>query len=347
MTNLEIVRAIATKTTDLVLCTILEVKGSAPRHAGSWMLVGPRGPIAGSVGGGRGESIALAASREKLGSRLPEILEVDMQGTEAEGPAMVCGGTVRVLVEPLSSPAPYEAALGLLQRGERALLVKRLSTGETAVMDGSGQRVAGTLEGTDPAAVRRAIDSGRPHLAAEEGLFFDPLLPSEKLLVLGGGHVGRAVAALSPALGFLVTVADDRPEFLESGRYPAGVATRCGPYTETISAFPFDPSTYVVIVTRGHLCDLECVRAVLGRPYRYAGFIGSRRKVRLLLDQVLSEGFDPARVEALCAPIGLDFGAETPEELGVAIAGELIAVRRGSSSLGALHRDRMARRIAP
>ncbi len=345
--SLEIVRTIASGRTDLALCTILQVKGSAPRHAGSWMLVGPEGLVAGSVGGGRGEAAALAACRGKLGGGRPETLEIEMQGTEAEGPDMVCGGSVRLLVEPLTSAAPYRAVLDLLLGGERALLVKRLSTGETAVMDGSGRVVAGKLERLDPVRARRALESGRAVLAEEEGLFFDPQLPLEKLLVLGGGHVGRAVAALAPGLGFLVTVADERPEYLEPARFPAGVATRCGPFTETLAAFPFDPSTYVVIVTRGHLCDLECVRAVLTKTYRYAGFIGSRRKVRLLIEQVLSEGFDPAKVEALCAPIGLDFGAETPEELAVAITGELIAVRRGAASLDALHQARRARRSAP
>jgi xanthine dehydrogenase accessory factor len=237
--------------------------------------------------------------------------------------------------------------LDLLARGERALLAKRPSTGETAVMDGDGRWVAGTLGGVDPAAARRALDTGHLFLAEGEDYFLDPLFPQEKLLILGGGHVGRALAAIAPGLGFLVTVADERPEFVEPGRFPAGVATRSGSFTEAVAAFPFDPSTYVVIVTRGHLCDLECLRAVLPRTYRYAGFIGSRRKVRLHIDKVLSEGFDPAKVEALCAPIGLDFGAETPAELAVAIAGELIAVRRGAGSLAALHQARRDRRRAP
>jgi xanthine dehydrogenase accessory factor len=314
------------------------------------MLVGPEGLVGGSVGGGRGESIALAACREKLGGGLPEVLEIEMQGLEAEGPDMVCGGTVTILVEPITSVGPYLVALDLLLRGERVLLLKRLSTGETAVMDGNGSWVAGAapraLKGVDPTRARRTLETGRPVLTEDGELFFHPLLPQEKLLILGGGHVGRAVAALAPGLGFLVTVADDRQEFVEPKRFPAGAATRCGSFAETIAAFPFDPSTYVVIVTRGHLCDLECVRAVLAKSYRYTGFIGSRRKVRLLLEQLLAEGFDPVRVEALCAPIGLDFGAETPEELAVAISGELIAVRRGASSLDALHQARRARRNA-
>ena len=345
--SLEIVRALASAGEPRVLCTVLKVKGSAPRHAGSMLLAGPEGLLMGSVGGGRGESMVLAACRENLGGAAPLILEIDMQGLEAEGPAMVCGGTSRILVEPLADAAPYRTALALLERGERIVLVKRLATGEAGVMDSACAWAHGRVEGADPAMAARALASGHPVLAEAEGLFFDPVLPREKLLILGGGHVGRALAALAPGLGFLVTVGDDRPEFVEPDRFPAGVAVLCGPFASIAERFAFDPSTYVVIVTRSHLCDLECVRAVLGRPYRYAGFMGSSRKTRLVMGQLASEGFDPRKVEALCAPIGLEIGAETPEELAVAIAGELIAVRRDSTWIQARIPARKARRGTP
>lgn len=324
----------------LALCTVLHVKGSAPRHAGSWMLAGTGGLVAGSVGGGRGEATVLAAVREALGDGKARVLEVEMQGTEAEGPDMVCGGTSRVLVEPLASKAAYADARELLLRGERVLLARRTDTGESAAMDGDGRWTPAAPEGADPEAARRALEHGKPVFVPEPGLFYDPLLPPEKLLILGGGHVGRAVAGVTPALGFAVTVADDRPEFVAPGRFPTEVATLCGPYAEVVGRFPFDASTYVVIVTRGHLADLESLRAVLGQPWRYAGLIGSRRKVRLLTEQVLAEGFDPAKVAAVNAPIGLDVGAETPEELAVSIAGELVAVRRGVPHAGISGRAR-------
>jgi xanthine dehydrogenase accessory factor len=128
------------------------------------------------------------------------------------------------------------------------------------------------------------------------------------------------------------------------GRFPAAVrAVQCG-FAQAVADFPFDCATYAVILTRGHLLDLECVRAVLKRPCRYAGFMGSARKTRLILEQVLKDGCDPARVASLCAPIGLDIGAETPEELAIAILGELVAVRRNAGLLASLQREREARR---
>lgn len=313
----------------LALCTVMQVKGSAPRHPGSWMLAGPGGLVAGSVGGGRGESLVLGVAREALADGKARVLVVEMQGLEAEGPDMVCGGTSRVLVEPLAAKEAYAAARDLLSRGERVVVVRRAATGESAVVDASGAWTPARPDGADETAALRALGHGRPLLDEESGVFYDPLLPPERLLVLGGGHVGRAVAAAAHAVGFAVTVADDRAEFLVPERYPAGVGTRHGAYAEVVDAFPFDAATYVVVVTRGHLADLESLRAVLKKSWRYAGLIGSRRKVRLLTEQVLADGFDPAKVAAVHAPIGLDIGAETPEELAVAIVGELVTVRRG------------------
>jgi xanthine dehydrogenase accessory factor len=345
--SLEILQTIASGRPDLALCTVIQVKGSAPRHVGSKMLSGPEGLIAGSVGGGRGEAATLAACVEAIDTRRPAVLQIEMQGMEAEGPDMVCGGFSRILVEPLSTPAPYRAALGLVVTGERALLVKSVETGETAVLDASGRWVFGELGELDREKALRALESGHATLVDEAGLFFDPVLPREKLLILGGGHVGRALAAITPGLGFAVTVGDERREFLEPERFPAGVETRLGSFTEIVASFPFDLSTYVVIVTRGHLCDLECVRAVLGKPYRYAGFMGSRRKTRLVLEQVLADGFDRAKVDGLYAPIGQEIGAETPEELAVSLAGELIAVRHGAECLAAQRMARREKRGAP
>ena len=293
------------------------------------MLAGAGGLVAGSVGGGGGEAVVLDAAREALADGKARVLEVEKLGTAAEGPEMVCGGTALILVEPLASTAAYAAARDLLSRGERVVVVRRTATGESTVVGAAGSWTPRRLEGADEETAHRALGHGKPLLDEGAGVFYDPLVPPERLLVLGGGHVGRAVAAAAQAVGFAVTIADDRAEFLAPERYPAGVQTRHGGYTEAVDAFPWDASAYAVIVTRGHLADLESLRAVLGKPWRYAGMIGSRRKVRLMLDQAVADGFDPERVAAVNAPIGLDIGAETPEELAVSIVGELIAARRG------------------
>jgi len=326
------------------------VKGSAPRHPGAKMLAGgPGGPM-GTVGGGRGEALALEACRRALETRGGALLTVEMVGSDIAGPDMVCGGTSTMLIECLEDRAPYRAAQERLALGQRVLLVKRIAgagpvTVETALLDQDGRPVLGGPGATE--AARRALADGQAWFDAEAGIFYDPVFPEEKLLILGGGHVSRALAALAPGLGFAVTVVDDRPEMLAEGRFPPGVRTVRSGFRAAVAEFPFDCATYAVIMTRGHLSDLECVRAVLERPCRYAGFMGSARKARLIIEQVLADGADPGRVADLCGPIGLDIDAETPEELAVAVLAELIAVRRNAGILPRLKAEREQRRGGP
>jgi xanthine dehydrogenase accessory factor len=206
-----------------------------------------------------------------------------------------------------------------------------------------GALVHGPAHALDPDALR-ALATGKAQFNEPAGLFYDPLFPEEKLLILGAGHVGRALAGMAPALGFSVTVVDDRPEYLTPERFPGTVRAVLGDFSRAIAEFPFDAATYAVVVTRGHLLDLQCLRALLAQPYRYAGFMGSARKTRFLIDQVLADGQDPVKVASVCAPIGLDIGAETPEELAIAILGELVAVRRNAAILAELQGAREARR---
>jgi len=337
----------------MALATIIDVKGSSPRHPGAKLLLRDGGCL-GTVGGGRGEARALEACRNSLEDRGASLLQVAMVGSDIAGPDQVCGGTSTLLIEHLGEVAPYRMALERLERGERALLVKRIVapapcpaagpvTVAVALLDQVGAPAWGEVP-ADPAAAARALDRGQARFDPEAGVFYDPLCPAEKLLILGAGHVGRALAAIAPALGFAVTVVDDRPEFLVPERFPEGVRTLQSGFGAAIGAFPFDAATYAVVLTRGHHLDLECVRALLRRTWRYAGFMGSARKTRLILDQVLQDGCDPAKVAALWAPIGLDIAGETPEELAVAILAELVAVRRNAGILPGLRLAAAARR---
>ena len=347
--SLEIIRAIAEGGSDLALVTVIDVQGSAPRHPGSKMIVrrtsaggaggAPAAPlvVAGTVGGGKGEARAIAEAGECIRTGASRLLTLEFQGTEITGKDMICGGTSRLLVEHLEDRTPYRLALEKLRSGERTLLVKVLggaaagSRGaiRAALLDQRGALLYGEVFPSVREHAGRALSRGAAALLQEE-VFLDPLFPDERLLVLGGGYVGQAVAWHAARLGFAVTVADDRAEFSAAGRFPPGTRTLCGPYTHTVEEFRFDSATYVVMVTRGHLTDLECARAVLRKSWRYAGFIGSSRKAGLLREQLTRDGFDPARVGQLHSPIGLRIGAETPEELAVSILAEMIAVRRNA-----------------
>ena len=154
-------------------------------------------------------------------------------------------------------------------------------------------------------------------------------IPPECLLIFGGGHVGAALASLASALGFGVTVLEDRPDFLDSARFPPGVTLwNAGPdFSGGLP--PIDSGTYIAIVTRCHRTDLAALRQVAGSPAAYVGLIGSRRKIRVLMERAKAEGVPADALERVHAPIGLPIGACTPGEIAVSIAGEMIGVRRG------------------
>ena len=160
-------------------------------------------------------------------------------------------------------------------------------------------------------------------------ILVEPILPKPVLLIVGGGHVGQAVAREADAVGFEIVVIDDRPEFTAAELFPAAAVTHCGAIDEEVAHFPMAGDTYVVIVTRGHRQDAAALAACLGRPAAYLGMIGSRRKVALMREALVDSGqFPAAEFDRVHAPIGVDLGAVTVPEIAVSIVAQLIAVRR-------------------
>lgn len=157
----------------------------------------------------------------------------------------------------------------------------------------------------------------------------EPVLPPERLLLLGGGHVAQPVCDFAARCGFAVTVVDDRPAFANRERFPTARSVICDAFVPAVEALTPGPYDYVVIVTRGHAHDADCLRAVLrGRFPAYLGMVGSRRRVKAQLDLLAQEGFDPSLLERVCTPIGLPIGSVTPEEIAISILAQVISYRR-------------------
>ncbi len=163
-------------------------------------------------------------------------------------------------------------------------------------------------------------------------LMVDPYLPPPELVILGGGHIALPLAGLGKMLGYRVVVVDDRPDFASPARFPEADRVVCCSFAGVAEKLSFGSRSSVVIVTRGHQHDLDCLRQVIGRPLAYLGMIGSRRRIRLVRRQLVEEGFPEQQLDAVHMPIGLDIGAQTPEEIAVSIAAELIMERRGGSA---------------
>jgi xanthine dehydrogenase accessory factor len=364
--SIEVLKALS-EGAPAVLAVILEAEGSTPRGAGTKMAVFADGRAVGTVGGGKVEFFAIERARILLAAAvaaaaaapgdsgdLAEEYSLDLMGNEVSGDAAICGGRVRLVLELIRDPGPIAEALRAALDGgaARVLVFDPAPKGFSAVLDERGgiawQGSAGTGAPIpiDREAALAAIAGEQARSGESDGRLYDPLVPPDQLLILGAGHVGRALAELAARVGFQVTVVDNRPELADPARFDPSIRVLAGDFGRRIGELPFGPSAYAVVVSPDHRADLECVRAILGREYRYAGFIGSRRKVRMTLAALKEEGFAPERVDALCAPIGLDIGAQTPEEIAVAILAELIAWRRSSPKLPELAAERVVRRNA-
>lgn len=251
----------------------------------------------------------------------------------------------------------YRAIVEAAARGEAAALVTVVSTrGSTPQRVGAKMlvfadgRTVGTIGGgcyEHDAALkaRGALATGRPELlhysladelAADTGLvcggqmevFVEPIRQPARLYIAGAGHVSVELARLAAGIDFAVTVVDDRERFANPERFPAAEVV-VDAIPSWFAARDFPPDGYFVVVTRGHRQDLETVRAVIDRPWRYLGLIGSRAKVLKVCDALASAGIARERLSRLHAPIGLDLGAVTPAEIAVSIAAELVAARSG------------------
>jgi xanthine dehydrogenase accessory factor len=252
----------------------------------------------------------------------------------------------------------FTALADALERGEEVALVTIVAAhGSTPQRVGAKMlvypdgRTVGTIGGgcyeNDAFwKAREAIANRRPmnvkyelndDFAQETGLvcggqmevFIEPVEASPDVYVFGAGHVGYFVAKLAHEVGFRVHVVDDREKFASSERFGEGIDVIVDNIPDWIAAHTLPPTAYAVIVTRGHTHDLDALRALSAAPLRYLGLIGSKAKVRRIFDALQEEGTAPETLKAVHAPIGLDIGAITPQEIAVSIVAELIAAKHG------------------
>lgn len=158
-------------------------------------------------------------------------------------------------------------------------------------------------------------------------VFINILSSEPKLLICGGGHIAIPLAQFARRVGYRVTVLDDRPDFAQPSRFP-DCEVMASEFAEALREMPLDPSTYVVVITRGHEHDVDCLAEILNKETAYVGLIGSRRRVRIVLEVLENAGIPRERLKTVFTPIGIPIGAESPEEIALSIVSELVCVRR-------------------
>ena len=320
---------------------IIRHAGSSPRSTGTRMLVLPGGGIVGTIGGGLLEAEVIQNALQALAEGLPRVCSWNFNASKAGEMGMICGGRVEVLIqvfepEDRSARLRVEELTGCVEERGQAWLATRL-LGDPAASVTVVQRVL--TRAADAESRSRELASLAEERAshqpawvetAGETWLLEPIQSLASVIIFGAGHVSQQLATLTGWLGFRTVILDDRAEFANRERFPlADEIVLLPSFEEAFSRLEIGADSYLVIVTRGHANDLRVVEQALKTGARYIGMIGSRRKTILMFEALKESGFAQADLERVRAPIGLVIGAETPEEIAISIAGELIKARAG------------------
>lgn len=337
---------------DAALAVITRTAGSTPRETGTKMIVTADREIYGTVGGGLGEEIIKRECLKALEIRNSFTHHISLTGDITANEGMICGGTMDVFVDYISKEDEYSRKVltkyvQSVHKNEKPVLV--MSTGikgEAPVTPGrkvvilAGGYLIGDLgsAGLNSLAASAADAAGKnikPGLITAQldntrqvEFFIEPGILNPEVLILGGGHIALPLVSIASLLGFKVTVVDDRQEFANAGRFPGAYRVICDSFEATLERLDIGPGTYTIIVTRGHQHDRDCLRKVITCPAAYIGMIGSRKKIKAVMNQLAEEGIPREKLAAVYSPIGLDIRAETPAEIAVSIMAEVINVYR-------------------
>lgn len=298
----------------IVIATIIEVLGSAPREVGAKMAICQDGSIIGTIGGGAGEAKVIKQAPSVLITGKKQLVEIDLTGTAKKDTQGVCGGKVQVWLEKWSDRSIdlIEEILELFKTGQSAKLIIPFSQDtQPYLID----------EGDFPQKSQNSLLSSTS--------FGETIQPQPILLIIGGGHIGVSLAEIASFSGFQIIVQDDRPKFITPQRFPQALFLSQS-ITETLNSLTTHSKLYVALVTRGYTQDIAALKALLqySISYQYIGVIGSQKRIRMIKQEL-----PIAKLANFYAPIGLDIGALTPEEIAISICSELIKVRRGGTGL--------------
>ncbi len=332
-------------------CRLVETRGSTPQKAGAMMLVFADGTQAGTLGGGCVEAEVKRRALGILASGQPELAKFQLDHDYGWDDGLICGGRMQILIVPLSSPraADYFRHLAeLVDRGAgftETVAMEDLEATSASGADGvqvvpatscflfdeERQWIAALAPSTarPPAWLTDELPfpGARPRPYAQKGVAFLPTRPRCRLLIVGGGHVGQAVAGLAAGLDFDVSVVDDRAEYVTPERFPKAAERIAGKIDDVLPRIEVTPDTYCIIVTRGHNHDEEALFHLANRGARYVGMIGSRRKIKMIFEDLLAAGIPQEALDRVHAPLGIDIGSQTVPEIAVSICAELVAHR--------------------
>jgi xanthine dehydrogenase accessory factor len=335
-----------------VYCAVVETRGSTPQKAGAAMLVFPDGSQRGTLGGGCVEAEVRQRALAAMGSGRPELHTFNLDDNYGWDDGLICGGRMTILAEPVvpDAAAYYRTLRDLMERGQGCTEAVAIAdpghgipAGSRYLFDAGGRLAAQRFPGplSDEVTGHLAPLAKRPQPATHRGIAYLPILARVTLLIVGGGHVGQAVADLAARADFDVWVLDDRERYASRERFPTAQRLLVGDIGDTLKRLvpEIDSSTYCIIVTRGHAHDEEALYHLATTPAGYVGMIGSRRKKRLIYEDLLAEGVPAEALARVHSPLGLDIGSQTVPEIAVSIVAELIGCRNLGPAFGGIRQQ--------
>jgi xanthine dehydrogenase accessory factor len=355
----------------VMLATIISTTGSTPASALSKMLVKDGGKNwSGTVGGGCTEGDILGEAIQLYDSGRAKILTFHLNETNIDQ-GLICGGSLDVLIEPLTKKdiPLVRRVKSIRDDGDDAVLVTLISEDRSVVaktcVSVKSDWNTGTMEwwnhvgspnvSTFDSAIVQLEDAARKahhhnetqRIKTKTGeLILEPVNGTPQLVIFGGGHVSKYISRTASMAGFRVTIIDDRPEYANTERFPEANRTLAIDFSEALLHISVTPSTYIVIVTRGHRSDEEILERVVALPSKYVGMIGSQRKVLTSYEHLMSRGVSIEQLKRVHAPIGIEIGATTAEEIGVSVVAQLVAERRGEVAVQKNKSDAMKNLIS-
>ena len=314
---------------DVALATVIQTWGSAPQPVGSQLLIDASGNFLGSVSGGCVEAEIIHEAADVIESGKPKSLEYGVEDSVAWKAGLACGGSVRVFVEKVQRGAQAELLHRLVRDMESrrpVALVLDLATGDWRLAgshDALGQDLATPLE--------EAFQHDRSAaLTASNGeLFINVFNPAIRLVIVGAVHIAQHLVAAAQALDYAVKIVDPREAFATAERFDVEIS-RDYP-DEVFPKFGLDDRTAVIALTHDPKIDDPALVCALASDAFYVGALGSRKTHARRVERLLKAGVDPAAIERIHAPIGLDIGAQGAAEIALSIIAEIVAMHRGKA----------------
>jgi xanthine dehydrogenase accessory factor len=339
------------------VATVVRTVGSTPQVVGAKLLVDDLGRLVGTLGGGCVEGDAFVEAKRVIETGDTSLREYELTEELAWDTGLVCGGTMWISIEPgervlrfagrdllgdvLAASAggkPVALATLMRKRGKDVVAAGKLFVETDA--KGGGTLGDAALDARARSAAREALQQGSARTVALDDateLLVEPIMARPRLIIVGGGHVGLAIANLAAQLDYEITVIDDRPEYANRERFGAESAARRAievvnmDMVKALETMPIGWNSFIVIATRGHKLDAHCLRAAAKTQARYVGLLGSKRKTILIAQMLRDEGMSDDRVRAVHAPVGLDLGGRTPAEIALSVLAELSLERYAGS----------------